>query len=77
VYLILYGTGIRNAGSGQVTVNIQGLEVPVSYGGPQTQFAGLDQVNVLLPRALAGTGVANIVLSAEGKAANTVYVSIK
>jgi uncharacterized protein (TIGR03437 family) len=77
VYLILYGTGIRNAGSGEVTVNIQGLEVPVSYAGPQTQFAGLDQVNVLLPRALASTGVANIVLSAGGKTANTVYVSIK
>jgi uncharacterized protein (TIGR03437 family) len=53
------------------------LEVPVSYAGAQSQFAGLDQVNVLLPRVLAGTGVTNIVLSAGGKAANTVYVSIK
>src|SRR4029077_15744207 len=29
---------------------------PLRYAGPQTQFAGLDQVNVLLPRVLAGTG---------------------
>src|SRR5439155_4634830 len=49
-------------------------DCPVARGDA---IRGLDQVNVLLPRALAGTGVANIVLSAEGKAANTVYVSIK
>jgi uncharacterized protein (TIGR03437 family) len=45
VYLALYGTCIRNAASGSVTVNIQGLTAPVTYAGPQPDFPGLDQVN--------------------------------
>jgi uncharacterized protein (TIGR03437 family) len=48
VYLALYGTGIRNAPSGSVTVNIQGLNAPVTYAGPQSGFPALDQVNVLV-----------------------------
>jgi uncharacterized protein (TIGR03437 family) len=74
VYLILYGTGIRNANS--VTVKIQGLNAPIGYAGPQGDFPGLDQVNVLLPKALAGSGSVGIVLTADQIIANTVYVSI-
>jgi uncharacterized protein (TIGR03437 family) len=77
VYLALYGTGIRNAASGSVTVNIQGLNAPVTYAGPQPGFPGLDQVNVLVPRALAGSGSVSIVLTANQIVANTVYLSIQ
>ena len=77
VYLILFGTGIRNANSLGVTVKIQGLNAMVTYAGPQGYFPGLDQVNVLLPRALAGSGSAGIVLTADHITANTVHVSIR
>jgi uncharacterized protein (TIGR03437 family) len=77
VYLVLFGTGIRNAGTGGVTVDIQGLSAPVSYAGPQGEFDGLDQINVLPPAALAGDGDVKVVLTAAGVVANTVHISIQ
>lgn len=78
VVLTLYGTGIRGSGSlSAVTVKIGGLDAQVQYAGAQSQFAGLDQVNVAVPRALAGAGEVDLVLAVNGKAANTVRVNIK
>jgi uncharacterized protein (TIGR03437 family) len=77
VYLALYGTGLRNAAAGSVTVNIQGLNAPVTYARPQPEFPGLDQVNVLVPHPLAGSGSMSIVLTANQIVANTVYLSIQ
>jgi uncharacterized protein (TIGR03437 family) len=78
VYLLLYGTGIRRRSSLEaVRVRIGGTELPVSYAGPQPEYPGLDQVNVLLPRNLRGRGEVNVVLTVEGKAANTVRVSFR
>ncbi|HLM98589.1 MAG TPA: FG-GAP-like repeat-containing protein [Bryobacteraceae bacterium] len=74
-YLTLYGTGFRNAGG--VTVEIQGLNAPVSSSRPVNGIDGLDQVTVMLPRALAGSGDVNIVVTAAGLAANTVQVTIQ
>ena len=77
VYLVLYGTGVRNAGTGGVSVDIEGLVKPVSYAGAQNQFEGLDQINVLLPRSLAGSGDVSVVLTAAGLDANTVHIRIQ
>ena len=77
VYLILFGTGIRQAGTGQTSVTVKGLAAPVTYAGPQPQFAGLDQVNVLLPKALAGSGDVIVLLTAQGADANPVHLSIR
>jgi uncharacterized protein (TIGR03437 family) len=74
VFLVLYGTGIRQFNG--VTVRIGGIQVPVSYAGPQGGFVGLDQVNVLLPRTLRGRGEVDVVLTAGGKTANTVKVNL-
>jgi uncharacterized protein (TIGR03437 family) len=75
VYLILYGTGIRNATN--VTVTVGGLSVPSAFAA-QGFYAGEDQVNVgPLPASLAGKGSVSIVLTADGVAANTVNVTIK
>jgi len=76
VYLSLFGTGIRGAPAGQVSVRVQGINALVTYAGPQPQFAGLDQVNVLLPRELSGTGDASVVLTAAGTDAPTVHISV-
>jgi len=77
VFLILYGTGFRAAGTANTTMTIGGQNAQVSFAGDQGAFAGLDQVNVLLPRSLAGRGSVNIVLTASGQTANTVNVSIQ
>jgi uncharacterized protein (TIGR03437 family) len=75
VYLILYGTGIRGAGS-NVTVTIGGVNAPVAYSGPAPSTPGLDQVNVLIPAQLAGSGTVNIVLRAASIAANVVKITL-
>jgi uncharacterized protein (TIGR03437 family) len=79
VYLSLYGTGIRGVGSlSAVTVTIGGVPVPVLAATAQSQFQGLDQVNVgPLPRTLAGKSNSSIVLQAEGRTANAVTVNFK
>jgi uncharacterized protein (TIGR03437 family) len=75
-YLILYGTGISGAGN-NVTVTIHAINAPVTYAGPQGVIAGLDQVNVLLPVQLAGSGMVNVALTAAGIAANTVNILVQ
>jgi uncharacterized protein (TIGR03437 family) len=78
VYLILYGTGIRNRSSlANVTANIGGTNVPVFYAGPQPSFAGLDQVNLSLPLSLSGSGEVNIVFTVDGQTANVVTINIQ
>ncbi len=78
VYLELYGTGIRNnTGLANVTVTVGGVAVPVLYANKQPEFIGLDQVNVQLPRSLAGRGEVEVVLTVDGKASNTVRVYIQ
>jgi len=76
VYLEIYGTGFRNAKS--ITATVGGLSVPVLGWAATLQFVGEDQVNIgPLPASLAGTGSVNIVITADGQAANTVNVTIQ
>ncbi len=76
VYFSLYGTGLRYARS--VTVTVGGQAVPVISAGAQSQFVGLDQVNIgPLPRSLAGAGEVAVRLEADGTAANEVTVRIR
>jgi uncharacterized protein (TIGR03437 family) len=78
VYLILYGTGIRNRSSlANVTANVGGTNVPVLFAGPQSNFDGLDQVNLTLPVSLSGSGEVNIVLTVDGQTANVVTIDIQ
>jgi uncharacterized protein (TIGR03437 family) len=76
VYLEIYGTGFRNAKN--ITATVGGLSVPVLGWAATSQFAGEDQVNIgPLPQALTGKGSVNIVITADGQAANTVNVTIQ
>jgi uncharacterized protein (TIGR03437 family) len=78
VFLSLFGTGIRNRSSlSNVTVTINGVNVPVLYAGPQPEFAGLDQVNVALTLYLRGSGETNVVLVVDGQTANSVTVNVR
>ena len=78
VYLSLYGSGIRNRSAlSDVSVTVNGIGVPLLFAGPQTQFPGLDQVNIELPSSLKGAGLSNIVLTIAGQNSNPVAVSIE
>ncbi len=78
LYLVLYGTGIRNVSAlSNVAVKIGNTTLPAVYAGSQNFFAGVDQVNVLLPRTLAGSGLLDTILTVDGKTANTVQLNFK
>jgi uncharacterized protein (TIGR03437 family) len=76
-YLILYGTGISGAGQSAVSITVGGMTLPVEFAGALSEFAGLDQVNVLLPAALAGTGVVPVQVTVGGVASNSVQIEIQ
>lgn len=78
VFLLLFGTGIRNNSTSlPVTARIGGVNAPVGFAGAQGEFVGLDQVNVQLPRGLAGRGEVEVVLTVDAQTANAVKISIK
>ena len=78
VYLVAYGTGLRNRSAlSGVSCTIGGASAMVSYAGAQGSLIGLDQVNVLIPRSLIGRGDVSVALSADGKTANAVTINIK
>ena len=78
IILELYGTGIRGRSSlGAVSATIGGVSATVDYAGGVDGYAGLDQVNLRVPRSLAGHGEVDIVLRVDGKTANTVAVNFK
>ncbi|HTT61911.1 MAG TPA: alkaline phosphatase family protein [Bryobacteraceae bacterium] len=70
-YLILYGTGIRHVSSlAGVEVRIGNVDAAVSYAGAQGQYAGLDQVNAVLPAELAGRGQLVVTVTVDGQTSN-------
>lgn len=77
-YLLLFSSGLRQRKDlSSVTVRIGNTTLPPLYAGPQGDFDGLDQVNVLLPRTFQGSGELRLVLSAEGQDANQVRIAFQ
>lgn len=77
VFLLLFGTGVRGRSALEnVNAKIGGVDAPVLYAG-EHGAPGLDQINILLPRALAGRGDVDVVLTVDGKLANPVRLNIK
>lgn len=70
LYLLVYGTGLRNAKS--VQVKIGNTSITPDYAGAQGSYAGLDQINIAVPRSLGSAGNVDVILTADGKTANTV-----
>jgi uncharacterized protein (TIGR03437 family) len=78
IFLELYGTGIRGASSlSAVTATIGGEGALVEYMGAAPGFFGLDQINVRVPRSLAGRGLVDLQLTVDGKQANTVQLDLR
>jgi hypothetical protein len=77
VVLVVFGTGIRNStalaaqngGCSCTPVEVDPYQFTVLYSGPQggggaRSFYGLDQVNILLPNSMAGSGVISFSIGA-------------
>ena len=79
VYLVLYGTGIRNRSPlANIICEIGGIQVPVDYAGPEgSGVPGLDQVNLRLPLGLRGRGVIDVVLSVDGVRSNALVLEFQ
>ena len=86
LYLVLFGTGIRARGTGAPSRSVAaqlsttgGLELhnttlEVTYAGPTREYAGLDQLNLQLPRTLSGQGARTLRITVDGVAANSVLL---
>lgn len=74
-YLVLFGTGMRKASTNAAKITIGGREAPVQYVGAQGGFAGLDQLNTQIPAGVSG--VVDVVVSINGKAANAVKIKVR
>lgn len=77
-FLVLFATGIRGRTDlANVAVTVGGVPLVVSYAGAQPTYAGLDQVNVAIPRSLSGRGLVEVRMTVDGKEANPVLVWIR
>ncbi len=77
LFLILFGSGWRfRSSESNVKVSIGGVDVPVLYAGLAPGLIGADQINVRLPRSLAGKGEVDLVVTIDSKVANTVKIAI-
>jgi uncharacterized protein (TIGR03437 family) len=76
VALELYGTGLRGHSS-NISAIVGTTPVQVTFAGAQSQYAGLDQVDVLLPKSLAGSGTVNLIFTADGVNSNTLTINIQ
>lgn len=78
VFLVAFGTGLRNRSSlTNVAAKVGGVDVPALFVGAVEGLAGLDQVNSRLPSSLAGRGEVELQLSVDGKAANPLRLRIQ
>jgi len=73
LFLEIFGTGLRFRSTlSDVIGAIAGTAVPVEYVGPQSEFPGLDQINLRIPRNVAkslcnrGGGSASVGLAVDG-----------
>ena len=71
LYLSFYATGLRGGtGLPGVHVRIGNYDAEVDWAGAQPTCAGLDQINVKVPRTLAGAGDVDVRITVDGIDAN-------
>ncbi len=78
VFLILFGTGFRHQRDlAAVALKLGDVETEALYAGPQGDYEGLDQLNLRIPRSLAGSGEIDVRLNVDGREANRVRIHVK
>ncbi len=76
-YLVLFGTGFRKRTAlSNVRVTIGGIISQIDYAGAQGSYAGLDQLNIVIPTTARGSGEVDLILTVDGAVANKVRVNI-
>ncbi|MGE0130477.1 MAG: CHRD domain-containing protein [Blastocatellales bacterium] len=75
-FVSLFGTGLRFA-STAMTMTIGTTNVTPLGFAAQSQFDGLDQVNLQVPQSMAGAGEVNLTFTLDGKTSNPVRLKIK
>jgi uncharacterized protein (TIGR03437 family) len=79
IYLSFFGTGFHGATPHNVTCEINGVQVPVVYAGPQ-ETPGVDQINVhLSPKVLAGFvgETMPVIIRIDGVPANSILIAVR
>lgn len=75
VYLSFYGTGFRGRSSpAMARCLLDGEPAEVTYAGPHAMYPGVDQLNIRVPRTLAGRGEVDVQFTVDGRAAWPVRV---
>ncbi len=74
-YLVLFGTGFRRAALSSVRITIGGRDAAPLFVGSQGGLAGLDQINTQIPAGVSG--LVDLVVTINGKPANTVKIRVK
>lgn len=78
VFLVVFGSGIRGRSSlSEVKVTIGGEPAEVTFAGPVPVFVALDQLNIRIPRSLAGRGEVKVVITIDGRVANSFIINIQ
>lgn len=71
-----FGTGLRFK-SGAVTARAGGVTSTPLFVGAQGGFAGLDQINWIVPQELAGKGEMDLTFTLDGKTTNAVKIKVR
>ncbi len=78
VFLLLYGSGFRHHSNlGGVTVTLDEVEAAALFAGGLREYAGLDQLNLRIPRSLIGRGEVDVKLNVDGHESNRVKIHVK
>ena len=70
LYIVLYGTGIRNYGT--ISATLGSLKAEIDYAAPQGSYPGLDQINLHLRGPITLTGLQPLNLVVDGMNSNGV-----
>lgn len=73
-YLSIYVTGLDPASKPVITIG--GITVDVMWFGDAPGYAGLQQINVMLPAGMAGAGRAPITVTSNGQVSNVTFMHI-
>ena len=73
-YVAMYVTGLDP--STTPTVTIGGMPVDVMWFGNAPGFAGLQQINLMLPSGMAGVGRAPVTVTSNGQVSNVTFMHV-
>ncbi|MGH9832576.1 MAG: hypothetical protein ACRD9Y_06125 [Blastocatellia bacterium] len=78
MFLVMFGTGIRQrTDPARIIARIGRADAQVLFAGAQGSLVGVDQVNLAVPRSLAGSGEIDVALTMDGQTTNFVKVDVR